>query len=219
MNPSTSGDPSSVLIRDQTEKEEEEEEDIVEERVENTAHREIENLKEDNNNTKDNDERLLYAISLYHKASKLEQEGKVYDALNFYRRAVHMEPDIEIKYYEKHKCKCKSSAQNAPSSSLIAKAKEETAASRMDMRLYEKFQNDICTEYNGRLMQSDRNPNVICTATKHISDLPSEIITHILSFVISSHLDMRSLEQCAAVCKGFYVCARDQNVWRKACEK
>lgn len=180
------------------------------------------NTEETGETDDENSRRLLLAISLYHKAAKLEQQGKVYDAISFYRKAIHIEPNIEFKYYESHKNKSNYS-QNAndcygPSPSLIAKAREGIL-SRMDMKLYRKFQNDIYSNYNGRLIQSDRSSNVICTQTTHISDLPSELIANILSFVVSSHLDMRSLEQCAAVSKGLYVCARDQKLWRKACQK
>ncbi|RUS85193.1 hypothetical protein EGW08_007019, partial [Elysia chlorotica] len=53
----------------------------------------------------------------------------------------------------------------------------------------------------------------------HISCLPVELIIYILHWVVSSDLDLRSLDMFAMVCKGFYMCARDERVWKKACLK
>lgn len=160
-------------------------------------------------------QRLLLALSLYHKGAKLEEEGKVYDAINFYRKAMHIDPKIEFKYKSNN---CPQSTHDCNEEALILLSKpEEGICTKMDF--YKNFQNYVYSNYNGRLMQSDSNANVICTQTMHISDLPSELIVHILSYVVSSHLDMRSLEQCAVVCKGLYICSRDEKLWRKACQK
>lgn len=40
--------------------------------------------------------------------------------------------------------------------------------------------------------------------------LPREILMYIFRWVVSSDLDMRTLEQLSLVCRGFYICAR----WR-----
>lgn len=44
-----------------------------------------------------------------------------------------------------------------------------------------------------------------------------EIILYILKWVVSSDLDLRSLEMCSRVCRGFYLCSRDPEIWRLAC--
>lgn len=44
-----------------------------------------------------------------------------------------------------------------------------------------------------------------------------EMILYILKWLVSSDLDMRSLELCSMVCRGFYQCARDPEIWRLAC--
>ncbi|XP_046688585.1 LOW QUALITY PROTEIN: F-box only protein 9-like, partial [Homalodisca vitripennis] len=46
---------------------------------------------------------------------------------------------------------------------------------------------------------------------------PVEIILYILRWVVSSELDLRSLEMCSSVCRGFYVCSRDSEIWRLVC--
>lgn len=53
----------------------------------------------------------------------------------------------------------------------------------------------------------------------HISSLPSEVLIYIFRWVISADLDVRSLEQCARVCRGFYICARDPQLWKMICWK
>lgn len=55
--------------------------------------------------------------------------------------------------------------------------------------------------------------------TTHISALPMEIILYIFRWVVSYDLDLRSLEMCSMVCRGFYVCSRDSEIWRVACLK
>lgn len=55
-------------------------------------------------------------------------------------------------------------------------------------------------------------------SSTHVLDLPEELLRLIFSYVASTHLDMRSLDRCAAVCKLFYFVARDEHIWRKACE-
>lgn len=53
--------------------------------------------------------------------------------------------------------------------------------------------------------------------TTHISELPVEIIFYILRWLVSSDLDLKELEAFSAVCRGFYLCARDPEIWRLAC--
>jgi F-box protein 9 len=45
------------------------------------------------------------------------------------------------------------------------------------------------------------------------------VLIYILRWVVSSDLDIRSLEQCARVCRGFYICARDPQLWKMICLK
>jgi len=47
--------------------------------------------------------------------------------------------------------------------------------------------------------------------------LPREILFCINKWIISSELDLRSLEQMSRVCRGFYLCARDSELWKIAC--
>ncbi|XP_017103380.2 F-box only protein 9 [Drosophila bipectinata] len=168
------------------------------------------------------------AQSLFRTAVLLEQKGKVYDALPFYRKATQIMPDIEFKYYELQKLsgdQVNKKLHSLPGdfAKQLDLGRSETLPETGDAvsdNLYEKFQLDLRQDngYNGKLMASSRDASVLTTGL-HFSDLPPEIVMRILRWVVSAQLDMRSLEQCAAVCKGFYVYARDEEIWRLACNK
>ncbi|KAG0728164.1 F-box only protein 9 [Chionoecetes opilio] len=51
----------------------------------------------------------------------------------------------------------------------------------------------------------------------HISCLPPEMLERIMHWVVGGDLDMRSLEQVSRVCHGFYLAARNPELWHKAC--
>ncbi|RMX52585.1 hypothetical protein pdam_00019383, partial [Pocillopora damicornis] len=56
------------------------------------------------------------------------------------------------------------------------------------------------------------------TRMTHISAIPLELVMYIFKWVVSTELDMKSLEHLALVCKGFYACARDPDIWKLACQ-
>ncbi|EDW59178.1 F-box only protein 9 [Drosophila virilis] len=167
------------------------------------------------------------AQSLYRTAVELEQRGKVYDALAYYRKATQIVPDIEFKFYEQQNLK---NDVNKTYHNLLSNFSKNLDLHETEAKedvvpidgLYEKFQRDLCCEeiYGGKILINSRDTNVLTTGSNlHISDLPAEILLHILRWVVSSQLDMRSLEQFSAVCKGFYVYGRDEELWRLACVK
>lgn len=77
----------------------------------------------------------------------------------------------------------------------------------------------LAIQRSGRLFQKATAANVIGTCNVHISDLPMEIILYILKWVVSAELDLRSLDLCSYVSKGFYICAKDHEIWRLVCLK
>ena len=44
-------------------------------------------------------------------------------------------------------------------------------------------------------------------------------MSYILKWVVSKELDTVSLESMALVCRGFYLCSRDEELWRLICQK
>lgn len=169
---------------------------------------------------------LRKAESLYRTAVLLEQRGKVYDALPYYRKATQIVPDIEFRFYEQQKLSGDASKKYHNLASDLAKQLDlgqpdaSEGGEEVVDNLYEKFQQDLRQDniYNGKMIASSRDAGVLTTGL-HFADLPPEIVMRILRWVVSAQLDMRSLEQCAAVSKGFYVYARDEELWRLACVK
>ncbi|XP_039492351.1 F-box only protein 9 [Drosophila santomea] len=181
-----------------------------------------------NSNLSEADLLQAKAESLYQTAVQLEQRGKVYDALPFYRKATQIVPDIEFRFYEQQKQllsgdvskKYLNLANDLAKQLDLGQQDATQSGEEVVDNLYDKFQNDLRQEniYNGKMIASSRDANVLTTGL-HFADLPPEIVMRILRWVVSAQLDMRSLEQCAAVCKGFYVYARDEELWRLACVK
>ncbi|XP_037925164.1 F-box only protein 9 isoform X2 [Hermetia illucens] len=167
------------------------------------------------------------AEQLFLQGAELEKRGKVYDALTYYRRAVQIVPDIEFRIYEAAK-----KAQQASAIADTANLNRNTADDEEDtindadgdededlsnVDLFARFHNAILKS-DSLFTRTNAEKGMLITGM-HISDLPMEIILYILRWVVSAQLDFRSLEQCAAVCKGFYLCARDEEIWRLACLK
>ena len=55
------------------------------------------------------------------------------------------------------------------------------------------------------------------SAQTHISSLPMELIIYILKWVVSTELDLKSLENFSQVCRGFFVASRASDIWRLVC--
>lgn len=154
---------------------------------------------------------------------ELEKKGKVFEAMLMYRRAVHIDADIEFKMYDKLKATIqKGGEQDASNDGQAGQnddGHDEDDEDLSSVDLVARFQDSIANG-NGNLFHRDNaDSGVICTDGLHIASLPTEIILYILRWVVSRHLDLRSLEQCAIACKGFYLLARDPEIWRLACFK
>ncbi|CAL8108305.1 unnamed protein product [Calicophoron daubneyi] len=65
---------------------------------------------------------------------------------------------------------------------------------------------DVCLE-----------PEAKDTRRTHISVLPHELLLRIFRWAVGSHLDIRVLGNLACVCRGFYLLAYDQCLWRNVC--
>ncbi|KAG7262497.1 hypothetical protein CRUP_035423 [Coryphaenoides rupestris] len=80
---------------------------------------------------------------------------------------------------------------------------------------------DLLAYFQQQLILEDSWPKICLPETRmsqmHISALPPEVLMYIFRWVVSSELDMRTLEQLSLVCRGFYICARDSDLWRSAC--
>ena len=51
----------------------------------------------------------------------------------------------------------------------------------------------------------------------HISQMPVEVLIYILKWMVSSELDLKSLENFSEACRGFFVISRVSDLWRRIC--
>lgn len=144
------------------------------------------------------------ATELFLRAVDEEQKGAMYEAIKYYRMSMQLVPDIEFKV----------NYSRTPDGERVGGhyMQESDADSEME---------DLLAYFEQQLTLECPFPK-ICTPEQettwvHISALPREILMYIFRWVVSSDLDMRALEQLSLVCRGFYICARDPEIWRSAC--
>ncbi|XP_012733284.2 F-box only protein 9 [Fundulus heteroclitus] len=144
------------------------------------------------------------ATELFLRAVQEEQNGAVYEAIKFYRMAMQLVPDIEFKInYSRPPDADRGGGNYMEDSDTEGEIEDLLAYFEQQLSLESSFPK-ICI------------PELEITQT-HISALPREILMYIFRWVVSSELDMRALEQLSSVCRGFYICARDPEIWRSAC--
>ncbi|XP_076034356.1 F-box only protein 9 isoform X1 [Oratosquilla oratoria] len=149
------------------------------------------------------------ASELFNQGVELEQGGRLYEAIRYYRRAVNLVPDIEFKVHWKN-IKEKAERTWGVNEECVEEEGEDLEEEIRD--LVSRFQNMLIPSYAICQPKFDQEAG-------HISCLPKEMLEHILDWVVGSDLDMRSLEQTAAVCRGFYLVARSPDIWRRACAR
>ncbi|XP_044728288.1 F-box only protein 9 isoform X2 [Chrysoperla carnea] len=171
--------------------------------------------KVNNNHKSDEDQ----AKELFLKAAELEKMGNMYEAIQHYKKSVQLIPDIEFRIYEKEKSKQKITKNDNKTDNTdvqTSNLKNNNLASEEDLDdeeidLLSKLQKLIGTN---RLCTREFDSDIT-----HISALPMEIILYILRWVVSSDLDMQSLENFGCTCRGFYLCSRDSEIWKLACTR
>ncbi|XP_065063250.1 F-box only protein 9-like [Rhopilema esculentum] len=132
----------------------------------------------------------------------------MYEAIYFYKQAVHLVPDIESRVAD---YQAKFSKENDDSSD------EDDETEEIEPDYQASAELEAVTKQFKTLGVGDLCSQEFPSKQTHISVLPSELLIYILRWVVSDELDLRSLEQVSLVCKWFYACARDESVWRTAC--
>ncbi|KAM4607955.1 F-box only protein 9 [Polymixia lowei] len=144
------------------------------------------------------------ARELFLKAVEEEQNGAVYEAIKYYRRSMQLVPDIEFKIN-----------YGRPSDT------DRVGGNYMAENDVDDEIEDLLAYFQQQLTLEDSCPKICIPELEitqmHISALPPEVLMYIFRWVVSSDLDMRALEQLSLVCRGFYICARDPEIWRLAC--
>ncbi|KAI5755406.1 hypothetical protein M8J77_016528 [Diaphorina citri] len=155
---------------------------------------------------------------LFHQGTEYEQSGKYYDAIQCYKNAMQLVPDIEFRIYSESK-QARTLRQEVSSETPEVNGFEEVPSGGEDSNEEEE------DEYDGSEDLLVRCQRLLCkhntfilpahpqTAT-HFSALPMEIVIYILRWVMSQHHDARSIDMCSRVCRGLYICARDPAIWR-----
>lgn len=146
---------------------------------------------------------------LFLQGVNAEQCGRVYDAILYYRKAVQLVPDIESRIGD-FKLGRRERAREESESSLGLSDAGEVDDDLTD--LIQHFQRLRIIQDEHRICQPNTDQRAV-----HISRLPFEVLTYIFKWVVSSDLDVHSLEQLSTVCRGFYLCARDDELWRLIC--
>lgn len=171
-----------------------------------------------------NDEQQATAFFL--QGVELERRGKVFEAIRLYRRSIQLVPDIEKIIYERNK-----SSQQGRVDEIQAKNTGGDVNDNNDKHLEELNDDEDLTDVDllvrfqlflqksGHICKRTGGDQVLMTPGAHFCNLPPEIILYIFRWVVSNDLDVQSLNKCSEVCKGFYVCARDPELWRAICVK
>ncbi|PVD32500.1 hypothetical protein C0Q70_07939 [Pomacea canaliculata] len=145
------------------------------------------------------------AKKLFLQGMQAEQNGHMYEAVQFYRHAMQLVPDIEFKI---------DFPQNRNP------RERQDSESSMDGSACEEIDEDLVMHFqNIRLSNSSICEPAYEQRATHICKLPVEVLMYIFYWVVSSELDVRSLEMLSEVCRGFYLCARDENLWKAICLK
>ncbi|KAF2360088.1 F-box domain [Trinorchestia longiramus] len=153
------------------------------------------------------EEKEQKARSLYIHGVELERAGKLYEAIQQYKRAMLLVPHIE---------------RIAVTHTSDEEASESSGSDGEDEA------EDDDTVVRGPILAhitSLLGPNApVCERkhpqeSMHVSALPREIMEQILYWVVGADLDMRSLHATAAVCRGFFLLSRSEALWKKACQR
>ncbi|KAJ8968932.1 hypothetical protein NQ314_002024 [Rhamnusium bicolor] len=168
------------------------------------------------NGKEENEDHENNARNLFLKGIEMEKAGKLYEAIQYYRRAVQIVPDIEFKLDKIPKSKLRE--RQLTEGNDDENVEEIHCSETEDSDDEEIKDGELLT----RIQKKFAKVSPLCIPkfeqkTPHISQVPIEIIFYILRWVVSSDLDLRSLEAFSAVCRGFYLCARDPEIWRLAC--
>lgn len=153
------------------------------------------------------------------EAVALERSGDAIEAMQMYRRAVHLDSEIEFKMYDKMKTAAIASERKISTTETgndgDATISEENISDLTTEDLILRFTTSLQIGQSAEPVDD----GVIRDNSLQLLCLPMEILVYILRWVVSSNLDTRSLEQCSMVCKSLYLCSRQSEIWRLACKK
>lgn len=164
------------------------------------------------------DDTEIVAKRLFLNGAEMERSGQLYEAIQFYRRAVQLVPDIEFRLHTRSKKvskkpESKEAVKNAVHTEVYEDHSNSSHIDEKEIKdLYKHIQRKLLKSVSFCIPANEQK-------VTHISALPLEILLYIFRWVVSTDIDMRSLEMCSFVCRGFYLCCRDSEIWRLACAR
>ncbi|XP_023948294.1 F-box only protein 9 [Bicyclus anynana] len=144
---------------------------------------------------------------------EMERGGKLYEAIQHYKRAIQIVPDVEARLYESSELRPDTpeeeyEIEEVCQSEAAEDSEDEDAVEGEE--LVARLQRILARK--GHLFQPEHQ-----TKGAHISWLPYEVVQLVLRWVVGAELDAGSLERVAAACRGLYVAAREPDLWRCMC--
>jgi len=165
---------------------------------------------ENNDEEDEEDDVHRKARDFFMKGVEFEGDGKFFDAIKYYKKAEKLVPDIENHAHKFNIAKNRNTRDVNKTSVLDANgnSRPESHENEQDLvNLISKF-SKLRVDGNCSI-KSEFETNIV-----HIGQLPSEVLNYIMKWVVSSDLDLKSLENCSQVCRGFYLASRDDEIWR-----
>lgn len=147
------------------------------------------------------------AAHLFLQGVSAERNGNLYEAIYFYRQAVQLVPDIEFRIKDFTSYNLASASGDEEDDPNVSQESDDSPELA-----------DLANRFLSLSVTGFCQP-LYDTRMTHISAIPLELVMYIFKWVVSTELDMKSLEHLALVCKGFYACARDPDIWKLACQR
>ncbi|KAK2865301.1 hypothetical protein FQN49_003717 [Arthroderma sp. PD_2] len=148
------------------------------------------------------------ALEHFEKAIEKEDQGRLGDSLNLYRKAYRLDSKVDQAYSKKHYAHAKHHAPAAvPASSSASKTAASTTGEKL---LISSFANLPIPQAEPII---ENTPPPPCP----IAHLPSEVLIEILKHV--AILDPALFARLSLVCKRLaYHVAHEQHIWRRLCQ-
>lgn len=166
------------------------------------------------------DESYDEAKRLFLMAVNLEQDDMHHESILYYKKAMHLYPDIEKAIF-REQCEASSRAAAHENSVDTKPSIDLPSNSELDQEekvdLHERIYASHREACEGQALSHCKPMNKCKPGVIHLSELPHELIVQIFRYVVGQELDLASLELAGMVCRGFYLLSRDQSLWRSIC--
>jgi len=145
---------------------------------------------------------------LFLQGVNAESSGRLNDAILYYRRAVQLVPDVEFRVDYK--------GLSYPKKRTVSEVSSENTDQSEDLENLDQL---LVRFTKLRTSNTPLCFNETQYTSANISDLPIEVLNYIFKWVVTNDLDVFTLEALSEVCRGFYICARDEDIWRRICQR